>query len=639
MNLFARLATASFVALVILGATGCAGRPDFPKHAHPEIDYLKQVNAWRPTSDPQLLFILMAEFANAGRHQEGIDYFEALVSQFGAKLLPAERAQYMVAIASLRAGRSGDVFVLRRIGWVRDTLAMLDEANRLTGSQMFVGRWMSGLVRSQVPVFFREREQARADLLWCLQNTGKAPHAGWLREVYFALAKLDRADGDMEGAARNQSTSGYTELARPVVLTTPFSRDAASGHMFSPKAIREIVPGSVYALSGFEFTEYYFVVTADRKQLISIDAGTRADSAEAALDALRRQVPGLPPLTTVFVTHAHWDHVGGQAYFRKAYPQARFIGRSNYATELAIDATADIGTLKLFFGDKFSMSDVLGYRPDVTVDKPVEMTLGGTRFALFPTRGGETGDAMLIHMPDAAVAFVGDILMPYIGAPFVEEGSVDGMLAAIEQVNDLGPCVLLHGHEPLTRIFNSTAMLADLHGKLDWLRGEVVRRVRLGEERSAIHESNLIATRLDQSAADVQLAYLVVRENLIDRLFDQYTGYWQSGVKGLDHLSDAEHGSLLTDYLKVSQTQVREAAQQMMANGRHELAASTLKAWRARNRGDSGLDDLYRQANLKLMEKFQEFNPFKFIVYGGQARQTTAQMESPHAAPGHPGAR
>ena len=67
---------------------------------------------------------------------------------------------------------------------------------------------------------------------------------------------------------------------------TPFSEEVASGHTFAPRRISEIVPGRVYALSGFEFTEYYFVVSDDRRELIGIDAGTRPDSAKAAYEAL-----------------------------------------------------------------------------------------------------------------------------------------------------------------------------------------------------------------------------------------------------------------------------------------------------------------------------------------------------------------
>ena len=95
--------------------------------------------------------------------------------------------------------------------------------------------------------------------------------------------------------------------------------------------------------------------------------------------------------------------------------------------------------LKRFFGDKFRLDDVLSYEPDVMVDRPTDLVIGGTRFRLLPTSGGETTDAMLVQMPAEGVVFVGDILMPYLGAPFAPEGSADGLLEAIDQVHALKP--------------------------------------------------------------------------------------------------------------------------------------------------------------------------------------------------------
>src|SRR6266446_1668354 len=135
----------------------------------PELAYLKQVNQWRPPSDPQLVFLLMAQFANAGRHAEGIDYFNGILKRFEAQLDDTQKAQYLTVVASLRAGHANNVFLLRRIGWVRDTVALLDEAKRLTRGEMFVSRWMSGVVRAQLPGFFGERDAALEDLVWCVE--------------------------------------------------------------------------------------------------------------------------------------------------------------------------------------------------------------------------------------------------------------------------------------------------------------------------------------------------------------------------------------------------------------------------------------------------------------------------------------
>ncbi len=112
-----------------------------------------------------------------------------------------------------------------------------------------------------------------------------------MREVDYHLGKLALARGERAKAEEYLQKSGYKDWNRPITLNTPFSEDAATGHTFAPRRIAAIVPGRVYVFSGFEFTEYYFVVSEDGRELIGIDAGTRPDSAKAAYEALRAQVP------------------------------------------------------------------------------------------------------------------------------------------------------------------------------------------------------------------------------------------------------------------------------------------------------------------------------------------------------------
>jgi glyoxylase-like metal-dependent hydrolase (beta-lactamase superfamily II) len=620
------LAGCAAVLLSVLVAAAEPPRREGLLPERPELAYLKQVNAWRPPADPQLLFLLMGQYANAGRPLEGAAYLDGLRRLFDPQLNDTQRALYLTAIASLRAGGAASVPLLQRIGWVRDTLAMLDEATRLTHGQAFITHWMSGVVRAQVPSFFGQREVAEAELRWCVQHADQLPHPGWLREVHFQLATLARERGDAATARSELAASGYASESKDVTFTTPFSEDPLGGHAFGSRSIKELVPGSVYLVSGYDFTEYYFIVSADRRELIAIDAGTRPEAAREAHEALRAKLGALPPLTTVLVTHAHWDHVGGQCYFRSLSPAPRFVGRGTYADELAVDAKGDTRIGQLFFGKGFRLEDVLAYKPDATIDRPTSLTIGGTPVDLIPARGGETGDAMLIHLPQQRVLFVGDILMPYFGAPFVNEGSIDGMLEAIEQVSALKPRLLLHGHEPLTALFDSTAMLEDLRVQLTWLRSEVLRQMAAGTERAAIQQSNPMPPTLAQSPAAVQLAYLVMRENMINRLFQQNSGYWRNGLEGLEAVSQAEHGAALVDYLGVDEAQIARAAERMMADGRHALAAQTLRWAQARLPGNPRLDALRREADLKLMEQYQAFNPFKFIVYAGDAGQTLPPM-------------
>ena len=595
----------------------------------PELEYLKAVNSVAPPRDPQLLFLLMAEYSNSNRQGEGAEFFSTRLKEFGPRLPDTQKALYLSAIGLLRAQHASSISLLYRIGYVKDTIAILEQAKQLSGAQVFVVNWIAGVVYTELPSFFHQRKAAQDELAWCVENADKAPHAGWMREVYYHLGKLALADGEQAKAQDYLRRSDYKSFDRPITLITPFSEDVASGHAFSPRRIAEIVPGRVYALSGFEFTEYYFVVSDDRQELIGIDAGTRPDSAKTAYEALRAYAPNLPELTTIFITHSHWDHVGGHTYFRTLNPPVRFYARSNYAEEIAHDLNQPGIFDKQFFGQAFSIDNVRSFKPDITIDRRTGLKIGGTRIELIPVEGGETHDAMFINLPDQGVMFVGDFIMPYLGAPFVAEGDLQGLLDAIDIVVEKNPLYLLHGHQPLTQNFNSPSLLAHLKTDLSWLREQVLIAIHRGDERGAIYQANLIPPGLLNDQPDVYQPYLILREHVIDRLYDQDVGYWQPDLQGLDHLTRADHAELLVDYLDVSEGQLVKAVERLVADGKYELAAALLESAGDRFEGSNSVANAKRLVYLKLMEKHQNTDPFKFIIYSGKIGEQTPQMTAP----------
>jgi len=608
--------------------TGSNGVQSSSGARRPELEYLKAVNTVAPPGDPQLLFLLMAQYSNVNLQDEGAEFFSARLKEFGPRLTDVQKALYLSAIGLLRAQHASSVPLLHRIGYVKDTIAILDQAKLLSGGQVFVVNWISGIVRTELPGFFHQRVAAKNELAWCVENADKAPHAGWLREVYSHLGKLALADGEQAKAQDYLRRSGYKSFDRPITLISPFSEDVASGHTFAPRRIAEIVPGRVYALSGFEFTEYYFVVSDDGRQLIGIDAGTRADSAKVAYEALRAYAPGLPELTTIFITHSHWDHVGGHKYFRALNPRLRFYARSNYQEEIARDFDSPGNFGEQFFGERFSLDDVRSFKPDVMIDGRTNLKIGGTRIELIPVHGGETHDAMFIYLPDQSVMFVGDFIMPYLGAPFAEEGDFQGLVDAIDVVVEKHPQHLLHGHEPLTSNFASATMLAQLKTDLVWLHEQVLTAVRRGDERAAIHQANLIPPGLLGGQPDVYQPYLILREHVIDRLYDQNVGYWQPDLQGLDHLGRADRAELLVDYLGISEKQLVKTVERLAADGKYELAASLLESSGSRFEHSTSVANAKRLVYLKLMEENQNTDPFKFIIYSGKIGEQTPQMAS-----------
>src|SRR5215471_17580373 len=202
--------------------------------SNPDLEYLKAVNQQGPPQDPQLLFLLMAQYISANRQTEGAEFFLARAKEFEPRLTDVQKALYLSASALLRAQHASAVSLLHRVHWVNETIAMLDRAKRLSGGRVFVVNWIAGVVRAQLPNRFHQRKAAEEELQWCVENVEKAPHPAWLREVYYQLAKLAGADGDETKSREYLHRSGYRDLNKPIVLITPFSEDVASGHAFSP---------------------------------------------------------------------------------------------------------------------------------------------------------------------------------------------------------------------------------------------------------------------------------------------------------------------------------------------------------------------------------------------------------------------
>jgi len=168
-------------------------------------------------------------------------------------------------------------------------------------------------------------------------------------------------------------------------------------------------------------------------------------------------------------------------------------------------------------------------------------------------------------------------------------------------------------------------MLAELKRNLEWLRMQVLLAVRRGDERGAIHQANLIPPGL-LGEPEVYQPYFIMREHVVDRLYDQNVGYWQADLEGLEHLTRADHAELLANYLGLSEGQLVKAVDRLVADGKYELAASLLQFTESRFQGSTSVARAKRLVYLKLMEKHQNTDPFKFIIYSGKINEQTPQM-------------
>src|SRR5262249_14171961 len=118
---------------------------------HPDLEYLKAINSVAPPRDPELLFLLMAGYSNLNLHGERGEFFSGRLKEFDPRLTAPQKALYLSAMGFLRAQHASSVSLLQRIGYVKETIAILDQARQLSGGEVFVVNWIPGIVRAELP--------------------------------------------------------------------------------------------------------------------------------------------------------------------------------------------------------------------------------------------------------------------------------------------------------------------------------------------------------------------------------------------------------------------------------------------------------------------------------------------------------
>ena len=73
------------------------------------------MNSVAPLKDPELMFILMGEFASSNLQDEGADFFSARLKEVEPQLTPVQKSLYLGIIRLLRAQQAAR-WILRKMG-------------------------------------------------------------------------------------------------------------------------------------------------------------------------------------------------------------------------------------------------------------------------------------------------------------------------------------------------------------------------------------------------------------------------------------------------------------------------------------------------------------------------------------------
>jgi glyoxylase-like metal-dependent hydrolase (beta-lactamase superfamily II) len=555
------------------------------------IESLMVAGRW-PGADRATLITLATVLAATGADDDGLSYFEALAASQPDQALPQ-------ALAGFFQVRAGDD--------VPAGLARLDDA---ASRDLGPAQYYRGLALAALPAEAGHAAQAVADLEFVLAVRDQFPSM-MIRAAYHGLAAAYAATGQDGLAAKAAAASGLASA--PAEARLQFGdgwANAADGYHFGSPRLAEVAPGARVA-QGYDFGDFAFVST-DRG-VVAIDAGTSAQRVRTAMgDA------GLHPddISHVILTHAHFDHAGGISALTGAGTQV--IAQAGFPAELRRQH-ANVLPFRYFTGAGagFGAGEAEVTPAEIAVDQLVADTtsvgIGGTEFVLYPTTGGETSDALMVYLPATGVLFAGDVMMPYLGAPFFAEGSPEGVLGTLALIAGLQPRLLVHGHTPLNQLFTVDAV-PGLLAALTELRERSLAAIGGGMTLPSMLKAGILPEVLREHAAAVG-PFLAIRDHFLQRLHHQHTGYWQPDGQGLEPVEAADRAAALDLLAGGRPEQFAVAARALLARREPAVALEIITAGLAGHPGASELVQLRERALCRLMERHQLLDPFRFLIY------------------------
>ena len=202
-------------------------------------------------------------------------------------------------------------------------------------------------------------------------------------------------------------------------------------------------------------------LVVDGDQSLLVDTLFDLRLTRVMLDAMQRAEPrATRQIGQLVNTHANGDHCFGNALVEGA----EIIASAATAEEMKHLPASVLSGLSAGLGSQdsdlgrfvqrafgpFAFDEVGETRlPTRTFEKRLSLRVGDRAVELFEVGPAHTRGDVIVHVPDAACVFTGDIVFCE-GTPIVWEGPVANWVAACDRILALAPAIIVPGHGPIT---------------------------------------------------------------------------------------------------------------------------------------------------------------------------------------------